>query len=101
VEPILDNTRGNNFLFSSYYLEPGDYFRIRTLQLGYNFPQRTLGKTGIKQFRVYISGQNIATFSETTGYTPEASLSDPIASGADNGTYPVPAVYSFGVNLTF
>jgi hypothetical protein len=100
VEPILDNTRGNNFLFSSYYLEPGDYFRFRTVQLGYNFSTRMLGKA-IKQLRVYISGQNIATFSKTTGYTPEASLGNPIASGADNGTYPVPAIYSFGVNLSF
>jgi hypothetical protein len=50
---------------------------------------------------VYVSGQNIKTFSRTTGYTPEASLGNPIASGADNGTYPVPAVYSFGVNLSF
>ncbi|HEY6503237.1 MAG TPA: TonB-dependent receptor [Chitinophagaceae bacterium] len=101
IEPILDNTRGNNFLFSSYYLEPGDYFRIRTLQLGYTFSSRTLGNGPVKQLRLYISGQNIATFSKTTGYTPEASLSNPIASGADNGTYPVPAVYSFGVNVTF
>ncbi|RYZ27691.1 MAG: TonB-dependent receptor [Chitinophagaceae bacterium] len=101
VEPILDNTRGNNFLFSTYYLEPGDYFRFRTVQLGYNFPTNFLSRSGIKQLRVYVSGQNIKTFSRTTGYTPEASLGNPIASGADNGTYPVPAVYSFGVNLSF
>lgn len=101
VEPILDNTRANNFLFSSYYLEPGDYFRIRTAQIGYNFSRNILGNTGIKQLRLYISGQNIATFTKATGYTPEASISNPIASGADNGTYPVPAVYSFGLNLTF
>ena len=101
VEPILDNTRGNNFLFSSYFLEPGDYFRLRTVQLGYNFLPRMLGKTGIKQLRLYVSGQNIATFTKATGYTPEASLGNPIASGADNGTYPVPAIYSFGVNLSF
>jgi len=101
VEPILDNTRGNNFLFSSYYLEPGDYFRIRMVQLGYNFSNNLLGNIGINQARVYISGQNIATWSRTTGYTPEAPLSSPLASGIDNGLYPVPAVYSFGVNLTF
>jgi hypothetical protein len=101
IEPILDNTRANNFLFSSYYLEPGDYFRFRTVQVGYNFSTRMLGNSGIKQLRVYISGQNIKTFSKTTGYTPEASLGNPIASGADNGTYPVPAIYSFGVNISF
>ncbi len=101
VEPILDNTRGNNFLFSSYFLEPGDYFRLRTAQIGYNFSSRILGSSGIKQLRLYFSGQNIATFSRTTGYTPEASIGNPTASGADNGTYPVPAVYSLGVNITF
>jgi TonB-linked SusC/RagA family outer membrane protein len=101
IEPILDNSRGNNFLFSSYFLEPGDYFRFRTVQLGYNFSSGMLKRTGIKQLRLYISGQNIKTWSKTTGYTPEASLGNPIASGADNGTYPVPAIYSFGLNLSF
>ena len=56
---------------------------------------------GMKQVRVFLRGQNIATFSKTTGYTPEASIASPIASGADNGTYPVPAIYSFGINATF
>lgn len=101
VEPILDNNRGNNFLFSTYFLEPGDYFRIRTVQLGYTFSRNLLQKTPVKQLRVYVSGQNLATFSRVTGYTPEAPLGDPISSGADNGLYPTPAVYSFGVNITF
>ncbi|GAB3424194.1 TonB-dependent receptor [Niabella aquatica] len=101
IEPILDNTRGNNYVFSNYFLEPGDYFRIRTLQVGYTFSQKLLQKASIKQLRVYVSGQNIATFSKTTGYTPEAPLNDPIASGSDNGLFPTPAVYSFGLNVTF
>ncbi len=101
VEPILDNTRGNNFLLSSYYLEPGDYFRIRTLQLGYTFSPRMLTGTPVRSLRFFISGQNIATFTKATGYTPEVAIGNPIAGGADNGTYPVPAVYSFGVNVTF
>lgn len=100
VEPILDNTRANNFLFSTYFLEPGDYFRIRTLQLGYNFVPKNKN-IPVQKARLYISGQNIATFSRTTGYSPEASISNPVASGADNGTYPIPAVYSVGLNVTF
>lgn len=101
VEPILDNTRANNFLFSSYYLEPGDYFRIRTVQIGYTFGERTFSNIGVKQLRLYLSGQNLATFTKATGYTPEVALGTPIASGADNGTYPVPSVYTFGLNVTF
>ncbi|WP_223816121.1 SusC/RagA family TonB-linked outer membrane protein [Adhaeribacter rhizoryzae] len=101
IEPILDNTRANNYLFSSYFLEPGDYFRFRTVQLGYTFQSERMNKAGIKQLRLSISGQNIATFSRTSGYSPEASLADPIASGADNGSFPVPTIYSFGINASF
>lgn len=101
VEPILDNTRGNNFLFSSYFLEPGDYFRIRTLQLGYTFGKAVINKLGAQKLRVYVSGQNIKTWTQATGYTPEAQIGSILGGGADNGIYPVPAVYSFGLNVTF
>jgi len=101
IEPILDNTRGNNFQVSTYFLEPGDYFRIRTLQLGYNFTQNTLSNIGIKKARVFISGQNIITWTQATGYTPEPQIGSILGGGADNGVYPVPAVYTFGLNLTF
>lgn len=101
VEPILDNTRGNNFLFSSYFLEPGDYFRIRTLQLGYNFSSAMLSNIGIQKARVYINGQNIANWSQVTGYSPEPIIGSILQGGADNGTFPVPATYSVGLNITF
>lgn len=101
VEPILDNTRSNNFLFSTYYLEPGDYFRIRTLQLGYNFNQALLSKIGVTNARLYISGQNLKTWSKVTGYSPEPIIGSILGGGADNGTYPVPAIYSLGLNVTF
>lgn len=101
VEPISDNTRGNNYLFSSYYLEPGDYFRLRNVQLGYSFAAKTLEKTGIQNIRLYVSGQNIKTWSKTTGYSPEAQIGSITAGGADNGVYPIPAIYSFGINVTF
>jgi TonB-linked SusC/RagA family outer membrane protein len=101
VEPILDNTRGNNYLFSTHYLEPGDYFRLRTVQLGYTFGQNMLAKTGIQKLRLYVSGQNVQTWSKVTGYTPEAQIGSILGGGADNGVYPVPAIYSFGLNVTF
>ncbi len=101
IEPIMDNTRSNNYLFSTYWLEPGDYLRIRMVQLGYTFKPDILKTKGVQTFRIYISGQNLATFTKATGYSPEVPISNPIAAGADNGVYPVPAVYSFGVNLSF
>ena len=101
VEPILDNTRGNNFLFSSYFLEPGDYFRIRTVQLGYTFGKIAMSKLGVQQLRLYVSGQNLKTWTKATGYSPEAQIGSILGGGADNGVYPVPAIYSFGLNVTF
>lgn len=101
IEPILDNTRANNNLMSTYFLEPGDYFRIRTIQLGYTFQKESLSKLGMKSLRLYLSGQNLKTWSKTTGYTPEAPLSEILGAGADNGIYPLPAIYTFGLRLTF
>ncbi|MET4082485.1 TonB-linked SusC/RagA family outer membrane protein [Pedobacter sp. UYP30] len=106
VEPILDNSRGNNLLFSSYYLESGSYFRLRNVQLGYTFAKNMLSEVGIQKLRVFVSGQNVKTWSKTTGYSPEAQVGTVqaggvLAAGADNGVYPVPAIYSFGLNVTF
>ena len=68
----LSNSRGNNLLFSTYYLEDGDYFRLRNIQLGYTFGANTLIKAGIQKLRVFVSGQNVKTWSKVSGYTPEA-----------------------------
>ena len=98
IEPILDPGRSNNYKFSTYWLESGAYFRLRTVQIGYTFKPDKL--KFVRTLRVYISGQNIKTFTNATGYSPEVPISNPTSAGADNGTYPVPAIYSFGINLT-
>ncbi|WP_199120146.1 TonB-dependent receptor [Pedobacter sp. ASV28] len=99
VEPIINRNRANNFLFSSYFLEPGDYFRLRNVQVGYTFAN--IKAIGLQKLRVFISGQNIKTWTKATGYTPEAQIGNILQGGADNGVYPVPAIYSFGLNITF
>jgi len=100
VEPTLDNTRSNNFLTSTYFLEKGDYFRIRNLSLAYNLRGDILERVHVKGARIYINAQNIATFTKATGYSPEVGGS-PISFGIDNGTYPVPATFTGGINLDF
>jgi len=98
--PILANTRSNNFLPSTFNLESGSFFRIRNMQLGYNFNNRTLSRAGIKSLRLYINAQNLKTFKKNTGFSPEVGGSA-IEFGVDRGTYPLPASYSFGINLSF
>jgi len=99
-EPIMDASRGNNTKFSSYYIESGSFFRIRNIQFGYNFSKETLSKIKLKALRVFVNAQNPVTFSKNSGFTPEIG-GDAIAFGVDNGTYPVPAIYTLGVNLNF
>lgn len=99
-EPILSTRRANNYQNSSYWIEDGSFFRIRNLQLGYAFGQNALSRVGIRSLRVYLNAQNIGTFTNSTGYTPEIGGS-PTSFGVDNGTYPVPAIYTFGFNLNF
>jgi len=68
--------------------------------LGYTFSQNLLSKAKIKSLRIYVNGQNIGTFANNTGYTPEIGGSA-TGFGIDNGTYPVPAIYTIGLNLNF
>ena len=99
-EPILSTKRANNYQNSSYWIEDGSFFRIRNLQLGYRFGTDVLSKARIKSLRIYVNAQNLATFTNSSGYTPEIG-GTPTSFGIDNGTYPVPAVYTFGLNLNF
>jgi TonB-linked SusC/RagA family outer membrane protein len=99
-EPILNTSRSNNYLPSSYWIEDGSFFRIRNVQLGYNFSRTTLEKIKLKSLRVYVNAQNLKTFTNSTGFTPEIGGSA-TAFGVDSGTYPVPVIYTFGLNLNF
>lgn len=99
-EPLLSLSHGNNYENSTYFIEDGSFFRVRNVQLGYTFKPDMLNKAGIKSLRIYVNAQNIATFANNTGYTPEIGGS-PIEFGIDNGTYPVPTIYSAGLNLNF
>ncbi|MGV3539440.1 MAG: SusC/RagA family TonB-linked outer membrane protein [Rufibacter sp.] len=99
-EPILDNTRAQNFLPSSYFLEKGDYFRIRNLTLGYNLSSGILQKLHMKGAKIYVNAQNLKTFTDATGYSPEVG-GGVLSFGVDNGTYPVPSIFTGGININF
>lgn len=100
TEPILNDNRAVNRLTSTYMIENGSYLRIRNLQLGYNFSKELLTKVHIKAFRIFISAQNLKTFKSNSGFTPEFGGSA-LQFGIDGGSYPVPAVYTAGVNVSF
>ena len=99
-EPILNPSRSINLINSNYFVEDGSFFRIRNVQLGYTFESDFLQRIYLKSLRMFANVQNLKSWTRNTGYTPEIGGSA-LAFGIDGGTYPMPMVYTFGVNLTF
>ena len=67
------------------------------------FPKKTIDKLGLSNLRIYANIQNLLTITGYDGYDPEigASTSSVNVYGLDNGRYPSPTVYSFGLNVSF
>ncbi|MCF8225493.1 MAG: TonB-dependent receptor [Bacteroidales bacterium] len=90
-----------NSRISNWFLYEASFLRIKTLQIGYSFPERALSGLNINQFRIYASANNLFTITRYPGYDPEIGSTDPLNMGIDNGYYPVPRTASIGINLTF
>ncbi len=99
-EPILHSGRANNRLASTYWIEDGSFFRVRNIQIGYQPISNASTNSTFKSLRIFLNAQNPFTFANSTGFSPEIGGSA-TSFGVDNGTYPVPAVYTLGVNLNF
>ncbi|WP_298239092.1 TonB-dependent receptor [uncultured Algibacter sp.] len=99
----------NNLRFSDRYVEDGSFLRLKNLQVGYTIPSKFTEKSGIEKLRLYVSGQNLLTFTKYKGYDPEVGdltqgASNDVRSlgiGVDLGNYPQPRLFYLGVNLTF
>ncbi|MEH6681844.1 MAG: TonB-dependent receptor [Sediminicola sp.] len=83
---------------SDFYLEDGDYLRFKTLQLGYSLPRDIIGKLGVQKLRLYITGENLFTFTKYTGFDPEIGGG---VFGIDRGFYPQAKTGLLGINLQF
>lgn len=84
-----------NYFVSDRFLESGDYFRLKNLQVGYTLPQKLLGKSGFQNCRFYVQISNVFTITKYSGYDPEVN------GGVDYGNYPQAQSYLFGVNISF
>lgn len=93
----------NNGRFSNRFIEDATYVRLKNLTLGYTLPSSLLSKAKISTLRIYVTGQNLLTFTNYRGYDPEVSA-DPFSStsfGRDFGVYPQARTYTIGLNLQF
>ena len=96
---LVMNDPNKNFSRSSdFYVENGAFFRIKTAQIGYSLPKQAIDKIGFQKIRVYISGNNLLTFTQYSGFDPEIGGS---SFGVDRGIYPQPRFYLMGINATF
>ncbi|MCQ4035041.1 SusC/RagA family TonB-linked outer membrane protein [Kaistella montana] len=86
---------------SSFYVEDGSYFRIRNIQIGYNLPKNVAEALSVKKLRLYLSAQNPWTSFKYNGFSPEILNTDRVQMGIDNNIYPISAIYTMGMNLTF
>ena len=87
----MDNN--NEKRVSTYFVEDGSYAKLRTVQLGYNFPDKVLEKIHMSRLRMYLSAQNVLTIKSKsfTGVDPENA----------NFGYPIPFNVTFGLNVSF
>lgn len=101
--PRLGNPHGTNVNSNTRFLYDGSFLRIRNLTLGYTLPARAMNRLDIHYLRIFLVAQNLFTFTQYTGYNPEANVSGDSATnnGVDEGSYPLARNFSIGVNLSF
>jgi TonB-dependent starch-binding outer membrane protein SusC len=99
---ISQTNKNNNNRSSSWYVEDGSFVRLKNLQLGYTLPSGMLSKSHLfSSCRIYLSGQNLLTFTNYTGMDPEVGNGSPIQQGFEITRYPASKIVSFGINAQF
>lgn len=96
---VLDSR--NLFSVIDYWVEDASYLRMRNITLSYDLPVSRLNF--IRQAQIYISGQNLITFTDYTGFDPEVNLAeqDNLLLGYDYGAYPSAKTYMMGLRIDF
>jgi len=90
----------NNRRPSDRYVEDGSFVKIKNIQIGYTLPEAVYDATGFSSVRIYTQVKNAYTFTKYSGYDPEIS-SGVLDTGIDRGSYPIPRIWSVGVNVKF
>ena len=108
VPKAIRNDVANTYI-SSRFLEDGSYLRLKAVTLSYRFNSDFLRRIAISNASIYVTGQNVLTFTKYTGFDPEVSTYGNdgnsnvknIAQGIDYGAYPQSKSFIIGLNVTF
>ena len=93
-------------VISDWAVEDGSFIRLNVLTLGYSFPTDLISKIGLSQLRIYGTGNNLAIWTDYSGYDPEVSTSRSssyaaLTPGVDYSSFPRSRSYTVGLNVTF
>ncbi|MCK4701265.1 MAG: SusC/RagA family TonB-linked outer membrane protein, partial [Bacteroidales bacterium] len=100
--PKASNTSNfsTNTVSNSYFIEDGSYLRLKSLQIGYTFPNSILGNV-FSNARIYVQGINLFTMTQYTGLDPELASFNDTFMGVDEGNLPATKQFLIGVSLGF
>ncbi|SNZ00448.1 SusC/RagA family TonB-linked outer membrane protein [Flagellimonas pacifica] len=90
----------NNIRPSSYFLEDGDYLRLKNLQIGYTLPESIVDKTFISSARLYFTANNLLTLTNYSGFDPGLGNGGTFTRGVDRGYYPLTKSFVLGINVS-
>ena len=107
IPRAVSDDPNNNTRPSTRFIEDGSYLRLRNLQIGYSFDSNALENLSIGSLRIYLAAQNLFTITDYRSYNPEIGIlnTDPnrrsLTRGIDFGTYPIPQMFTGGVQVSF
>lgn len=86
---------------SSYFVEDASFLRLKTVNFSYDFPKTLFENTQISSLRLFVSANNLLTFTNYSGFDPEVSSSNPLLRGFERLSYPRSRTVIMGINLKF
>jgi len=99
---LAANDVNNNQRPSDFYIEEGDFLRLKNLQIGYSLPKKIIEKAKMKGLRIYFSANNLITITNYQGFDPDIGTNGWILdTGIDKGFYPSNKSFGGGVKVTF
>jgi TonB-linked SusC/RagA family outer membrane protein len=101
IPRVTNENTNRNWRSSDLYIKDGSYLRLKNMQLGYTLPATVISKKFVKRLRVFVSGENLLTFTKYDGFDPEIASGGYTTIGIDRGIYPQARTVSVGANITF
>lgn len=88
-------------IFSDRFVEDGSFLRVKNVNLSYSLPKSILSGLNLTSVNVFVSAQNLLTFTKYTGFDPEVTSGSNVSPGTDSGIYPIAKTFNAGVRVSF